>query len=149
MSVFTPDPVIDRGIALHKMIRLITLSLGGEGYLNFMGNEFGHPEWVDFPREGNGWSTKYARRQWDLPDTDHLKYKYLERFDRRMVHFARENNIVNQPWPELLDADENNKVLVFSRGRIRIRILIFTLGIHRRIRVFRPAERLLRDRILF
>ena len=116
MSVFTPDPVIDRGIALHKMIRLITLSLGGEGYLNFMGNEFGHPEWVDFPREGNGWSTKYARRQWDLPDTDHLKYKYLERFDRRMVHFARENNIVNQPWPELLDADENNKVLVFSRG---------------------------------
>ncbi len=69
--------VIDRGIALHKMIRLFTISLGGEGYLNFIGNEFGHPEWVDFPREGNNWSYYYARRQWSLRDNKDLKYQYL------------------------------------------------------------------------
>ena len=66
MSKFNTSLVVDRGVALHKMIRLITFSLGGEGYLTFMGNEFGHPEWVDFPREGNGYSYKYARRQWSL-----------------------------------------------------------------------------------
>ncbi|KAF1493852.1 1,4-alpha-glucan-branching enzyme, partial [Eudyptula minor novaehollandiae] len=39
MSVLSPlTPVIDRGIQLHKMIRLITHALGGESYLNFMGN---------------------------------------------------------------------------------------------------------------
>ncbi len=117
MSVFTPSPVIDRGIALHKMIRFMTLCLGGEGYLNFMGNEFGHPEWVDFPREGNGWSTKYARRQWSLPDTEHLKYKYLREFDRRMIGFEKQTDLLKSPWPELLNTDERNKVLVFSRGK--------------------------------
>lgn len=74
-AVYTP--VIDRGIALHKVIRLITHVMGGEGYLNFMGNEFGHPEWVDFPREGNGWSHHYCRRQWHLRDDPNLYYFYL------------------------------------------------------------------------
>lgn len=77
-------PVVDRGLALHKMLRLITYSLGGEGYLNFMGNEFGHPEWIDFPREGNGWSYKYCRRQWNLVDDDLLHYKHLNNFDCAM-----------------------------------------------------------------
>src|SRR2546429_7068642 len=76
--------VIDRGVALHKLIRLITFSLAGEGYLNFMGNEFGHPEWIDFPREGNGWSLKYARRQWSLADNPLLRYHGLNEFDRAM-----------------------------------------------------------------
>jgi 1,4-alpha-glucan branching enzyme len=77
MQVTDQNIVIDRGIALHKLLRLFTISLGGEGYLNFMGNEFGHPEWVDFPRLGNNWSHQYARRQWSLADNKDLKYKYL------------------------------------------------------------------------
>lgn len=117
MSVFTPDPVVDRGIALHKMIRFITLALGGEGYLNFMGNEFGHPEWIDFPREGNNWSTAYARRQWNLPDTDHLKYKFLLEFDRQMIAFEKQIGLLRLPWPELLHADRKNQILVFARGK--------------------------------
>ncbi|MBP5259291.1 MAG: alpha amylase C-terminal domain-containing protein [Paludibacteraceae bacterium] len=78
--------MVDRGIALHKMIRLITATTINGGYLNFMGNEFGHPEWIDFPREGNGWSYKYARRQWDLVDREDCLYKNLAAFDRDMVH---------------------------------------------------------------
>ena len=76
MNKDSQSPVVDRGIALHKMIRLVTLATAGDGYLNFMGNEFGHPEWIDFPREGNGWSYKYARRQWSLAEPDYLRYKY-------------------------------------------------------------------------
>lgn len=77
-------PVVDRGLALHKMLRLITYALGGEGYLNFMGNEFGHPEWIDFPREGNSWSYKHCRRQWNLVDDELLHYKHLNSFDGAM-----------------------------------------------------------------
>ncbi|MCH88551.1 starch branching enzyme I, partial [Trifolium medium] len=85
MSCLTDaSPTIERGIALHKMIHFITMALGGEGYLNFMGNEFGHPEWIDFPREGNGWSYEKCRRQWNLADTDHLRYKFMNAFDRAM-----------------------------------------------------------------
>jgi 1,4-alpha-glucan branching enzyme len=76
---------VSRGIALHKLIRLVTLSTINGGYLNFMGNEFGHPEWIDFPREGNGWSYKYARRQWSLVDNEELKYKFLGDFDKEMI----------------------------------------------------------------
>jgi 1,4-alpha-glucan branching enzyme len=79
------DIVVERGIALHKMIRLLTAATHGGGYLNFMGNEFGHPEWIDFPREGNDWSYAYARRQWNLADSELLKYEWLGTFDRRMV----------------------------------------------------------------
>ena len=89
MRVDDPNLVIDRGIALHKMIRLFTISLGGEGYLNFIGNEFGHPEWVDFPREGNNWSYQYARRQWSLVDREDLKYKWLAEWDKAMIHFVK------------------------------------------------------------
>jgi len=78
------SPTVERGVALHKMIHFITMALGGEGYLNFMGNEFGHPEWIDFPREGNSWSYDKCRRQWDLVDTDHLRYKLMNAFNRAM-----------------------------------------------------------------
>ena len=83
------NPLIDRAIALHKMVRLFTLAGGGEAYLNFMGNEFGHPEWIDFPREGNGWSFHYCRRQWSLLDNQDLKYRFLGQFDQDMVALTK------------------------------------------------------------
>ncbi len=106
---------IDRGIALHKMIRLVTMATGGDGYLNFMGNEFGHPEWIDFPREGNGWSYKYARRQWSLAEPDYLRYKYLRNFDKAMVSMAKSERIFESK-PELLVQDEEKKILIFRRN---------------------------------
>lgn len=81
--------VVERGIALHKMIRLATVSTINGGYLNFMGNEFGHPEWIDFPRDGNGWSHKYARRQWYLADNENLKYRFLNDFDIEMLNVVK------------------------------------------------------------
>jgi 1,4-alpha-glucan branching enzyme len=78
---------VDRGMALHKMIRLLTLSLGGEAYLNFMGNEFGHPEWIDFPRQGNNYSYHYCRRQWPLMFNNDLRYGQLAEFDRVMQYW--------------------------------------------------------------
>ena len=110
MAKWSNNAVIDRGIALHKMIRLITLSLGGEGYLNFMGNEFGHPEWIDFPREGNGWSHYYCRRQWHLADDKDLKYEWLQAFDGAMVKLAQERNIFKKP-PVSLYTDEPHQLL--------------------------------------
>lgn len=115
MSVGSNSLVVDRGVALHKMIRLATLATAGDGYLTFMGNEFGHPEWIDFPREGNGWSYKYARRQWSLCRQDNLRYKYLMNFDEDIVHLFRKSDILSQK-PELLASDEAKKVLVFKRG---------------------------------
>jgi 1,4-alpha-glucan branching enzyme len=82
MSKETPSVVVDRGVALHKLIRLVTMGLGGEAYLNFMGNEFGHPEWIDFPREGNHFSYHYCRRQWHLADDERLRYSCLKKFDK-------------------------------------------------------------------
>ncbi len=116
MSKLTDSLVIDRGIALHKMIRLITMSLAGEGYLNFMGNEFGHPEWIDFPREGNGWSYHYCRRQWSLAEEDHLKYGWLREFDKGMVEFAKEKKLFASV-PESLFIDDQKKILVYKRGK--------------------------------
>ena len=107
---------IDRAIALHKMIRFITLTLGSEAYLNFMGNEFGHPEWIDFPREGNGWSHHYARRQWSLAENGYLKYEWLERFDREMLKFARKYRVMTKPAAANLWMDEKNKLLAFAKG---------------------------------
>ncbi len=112
-----PSTVIDRGLALHKMIRLLTMSLGGEGYLTFMGNEFGHPEWIDFPREGNNWSSYYCRRQWHLSDDHLLKYHYLQDFDKAMVAMAKENSIHAQE-PLSLWIDEEGQVLVYERGGV-------------------------------
>lgn len=108
--------VIDRGIALHKMIRLFTITLGGESWLNFMGNEFGHPEWIDFPRLGNDWSYSHARRQWSLSEKKFLKYHWLGDFDRAMIAFIKSNAITLSQPPWLLLADEANKTLVFERN---------------------------------
>ena len=108
------NPVIDRAIALHKMIRLFTLAGGGEAYLNFMGNEFGHPEWIDFPREGNGWSFHYCRRQWSLVN-DYLKYQWLAEFDRDMIKLTKNNAIFKQHMADLLLLKEPEKVIAFYR----------------------------------
>lgn len=112
------SPDIDRAIALHKMIRLITLVLAGEGYLNFMGNEFGHPEWIDFPREGNGWSYHYARRQWSLAENGYLKYEWLQNFDIAMLKLARKYRILNKFDAANLWIDQDKKLLVFSKGNL-------------------------------
>lgn len=106
--------IVDRGIALHKMIKLVTLATCGGGYLNFMGNEFGHPEWIDFPREGNSWSYKYARRQWSLAEPDYLRYRYLRNFDKKMINYASSQGILTEA-PELLISDEEKKILIFRR----------------------------------
>ena len=110
--------VMDRAIALHKMIRFVTMTLAGEGYLNFMGNEFGHPEWIDFPREGNGWSYKYARRQWSLADNGFLKYEWLRDFDRAMLKFARKYRVLSKHGAVNLWIDQERKLLAFSKGDI-------------------------------
>ena len=110
------DGRVSRGIALHKMIRLVTLATINGGYLNFMGNEFGHPEWIDFPREGNGWSHKYARRQWDLVDNPDLKYQYLNAFDNAMVDVVSHvYNFQALPIRKLWEKDDD-QILAFMRG---------------------------------
>lgn len=117
MSDLSPlTPIIDRGLALHKMIRLLTFGLGGEAYLNFMGNEFGHPEWLDFPRSGNGNSYHYARRQYNLVDDEFLRYRYLNNFDRSMQHLDGQFGILasTQAW---VSAKHNgDKVIAFERA---------------------------------
>jgi 1,4-alpha-glucan branching enzyme len=115
MSEQTPSHIIDRALALHKMIRFITVSCAGEGYLNFMGNEFGHPEWIDFPREGNNSSYHYARRQWGLADDGNLKYRYLNAFDGDMIKLIRENNLTAAPSRLILHARTHN-VLIYEKG---------------------------------
>jgi len=115
MDKASQNLLVDRGVALHKMIRLVTLATSGGGYLNFMGNEFGHPEWIDFPREGNGWSYKYARRQWSLPDNPLLRYGGLQAFDAEMVHYVKRESILSGSLQQLY-VDEDRKVLIFSRG---------------------------------
>ncbi len=110
------DMTVARGIALHKMIRLVTAATINGGYLNFMGNEFGHPEWIDFPREGNGWSYKYARRQWDLVDRKELKYCYLNDFDNAMISLiSAVYNFQALPVVKLWEKD-SDQVLAFRRG---------------------------------
>ena len=119
------NPLIDRAIALHKMIRLFTLGGGGEGYLNFMGNEFGHPEWIDFPREGNGWSFHYCRRQWSLKNNEMLKYQWLNDFDHDMIHLTKENNMFAQRMGDLLLNKQPEKMLAFYRKG-----LLFAFNFH-------------------
>lgn len=101
MSVFEQNMVVDRGIALHKMIRLLTITTAGDGYLNFMGNEWGHPEWIDFPREGNNWSYEHARRQWHLMEDPTLRYHFLNDFDKAMLKLVKREKIsviLLYPW---------------------------------------------------
>ncbi|XWS26006.1 hypothetical protein CRYUN_Cryun27aG0116700 [Craigia yunnanensis] len=126
MSCLTDaSPTVERGIALHKMIHFITMALGGEGYLNFIGNEFGHPEWIDFPREGNGWSYEKCRRQWNLVDTDHLRYKFLNAFDRAMNALDEKFSFLSSTKQIVSSTDEENKVIVFERGD-----LVFVFNFH-------------------
>ncbi len=106
---------IDRAIALHKMIRLYTLAGAGEAYLNFMGNEFGHPEWIDFPREGNGWSFHYCRRQWSLKNNGFLKYQWLNDFDEDMIHLTKDAGMFQQRMGDLRLSDPAKQVIVFYR----------------------------------
>ncbi|MBM3169718.1 MAG: alpha amylase C-terminal domain-containing protein [Bacteroidetes bacterium] len=125
MSVLDQNLVIDRGIALHKLIRLLTITLGGEGYLNFIGNEFGHPEWVDFPREGNDWSFRYARRQWSLVDDPLLRYRQLDAWDKAMIQLVTAQELLLAGPAQQLYLEPNKKVLAYSRGD-----LIFVFSVH-------------------
>ena len=119
------NAVIDRAIALHKMIRLFTLGGGGEAYLNFMGNEFGHPEWIDFPREGNGWSFHYCRRQWSLRDNENLKYQWLGDFDKDMVALTKKHRMFTQRMADLRLLKAPEQTIVFSRKG-----LLFAFNFH-------------------
>ena len=121
MAVTDENLVIDRAIALHKLIRLLTAATNGGGYLNFMGNEFGHPEWIDFPREGNDWSYHYARRQWKLADDPTLKYNYLAAFDQAMITQVKD---VADSFDDVLTNDGDH-VLAFRRGD-----LLFVFNFH-------------------
>lgn len=110
--------LVNRGIALHKMIRLVTLAAINGGYLNFMGNEFGHPEWIDFPREGNGWSYKYARRQWNLVDNKDLDYHFLGDFDREMLNVVKSEKAFNLTPVQEIWHNDDDQVLAFERGSL-------------------------------
>ena len=119
------DVAVERGVALHKMIRLATLATAGHGYLNFIGNEFGHPEWVDFPRQGNNWSYHYARRQWQLRDDPQLQYHFLGDFDRAMLDIAKRNRLLETDDPRLLLLHNDDKVFALERGA-----LLFVFNFH-------------------
>ncbi|MDR1673510.1 MAG: alpha amylase C-terminal domain-containing protein [Bacteroidales bacterium] len=124
MAISDKSVVIDRGMALHKMIRLATIATAGNGYLCFMGNEFGHPEWIDFPREGNNWSYRYARRQWGLIRDAHLKFHFLAAFDKEMLSLTGNSNFFSHP-PELLLDDHKQHILAFRRNE-----LVFVFNFH-------------------
>ncbi|MCK4745780.1 MAG: alpha amylase C-terminal domain-containing protein, partial [Bacteroidales bacterium] len=113
--------VVDRGMALHKMIRLITAASAGNGYLNFMGNEFGHPEWIDFPREGNNWSYQYARRQWSLIENQSLRYHFLSDFDREMLGVLSRFRIYSASCNHV-KTDQGDLVIAFERNGL---LLVF------------------------
>ncbi|ELU43142.1 putative 1,4-alpha-glucan branching enzyme from glycoside hydrolase family GH13 [Rhizoctonia solani AG-1 IA] len=126
MSDLTPmTPIIERGLALHKMIRLLSHTLGGEGYLNFEGNEFGHPEWLDFPRAGNGNSFWYARRQFNVVDDPRLRYKYLNNFDSAMNHTEEKYGWINSEPAYVSLKNQDDKVIVFERNG-----LVFAFNFH-------------------
>ncbi len=125
MSIHDRNIRVDRGMALHKLIRLITVATAGSGYLNFMGNEFGHPEWIDFPRKENSWSYRYACRQWHLVNDTNLKYHLLARFDRDMISLAQHYRLLEIPGPVLLFEHFGDKVIAFKRAG-----LLFVFNFH-------------------
>ena len=125
MHIESNSIVVDRGIALHKMIRLATLASAGHGYLTFMGNEFGHPEWIDFPREGNNWSYHYARRQWSLAENPDLRYRFLGEWDKAIVHLLRDHGLPNGGYPECRWSHDDDKVLAFERANF-----VFVFNFH-------------------
>ena len=115
MNLGSQNVLVDRGMALHKMIRLLTLATSGNGYLTFMGNEFGHPEWIDFPREGNEWSYQYARRQWSLSESPFLRYGCLKNFEEQMIGLFKKKKILSGQ-PISIYNDEPNQILVMKRN---------------------------------
>jgi 1,4-alpha-glucan branching enzyme len=125
MSKLSHSLVVDRGMALHKMIRLITASAAGDGYLNFMGNEFGHPEWIDFPREGNDWTYHYARRQWSLSEQEHLRYHFLLDFDRAMLELLQKGSVLEDKFLRQIHVHNEDMVLAFMRAE-----LLFVFNFH-------------------
>lgn len=125
MNKESDNLIIDRAIALHKLIRFVTISLGGEGYLNFMGNEFGHPEWIDFPREGNGRSYKYARRQWHLVKDKNLKYEFLYNFDKAMIELMKNHSVLGAKDTKNIYIDQEKLILAYKKGD-----LIFLFNFH-------------------
>ena len=120
-----PTIVVDRGMALHKMIRLITFTLSGEAYMNFMGNEFGHPEWIDFPRVGNNFSYHFCRRQWDLCDNKSLRYTFLFNFDKAMNRLDDIFHVLNAKSQFITLMHEKDKLIIFERGD-----LLFVFNFH-------------------
>jgi len=120
-----PSPVVARGQALHMMIRAVTMAIGGEAWLCFMGNEFGHPEWIDFPREGNGWSHKFCRRQWSLVDCGHLRYSLLNDWDRALMQLDETFQFTSDPHQTVTTIDDERHVLVAERGP-----LLFVFNFH-------------------
>jgi 1,4-alpha-glucan branching enzyme len=124
MACDSNNAMVDRGVALHKLARLLTLATSDAGYLTFIGNEFGHPEWIDFPREGNDWSYHYARRQWSLRENAALRYHGLAEFDQAMLETVNQASCLNRPT-ELLHSHASNQVLAFTRGE-----LIFLFSFH-------------------
>ena len=120
-----PSPIVDRGIALLKLIRLLTFSLGGEAWMNFMGNEFGHPEWIDFPREGNGFSHHFARRQWSLVDNPSLRYAGINRFDAALMSLDNTYNLLTDPLIAQLALHQDTHQIVYRRGP-----LVFAYNLH-------------------
>ena len=115
---------MDTAMDMHKLIRLLTASLGQSGYLNFMGNEFGHPEWIDFPREGNGWSYHYARRQWSLVENGLLKYQWLNNFDRDMIGLLKEHSVLSHGQAKCIWLDQEKHLIIFERNE---RVFVFNL----------------------
>ena len=141
MQVGDDDMTVARGIALHKMIRLVTLATINGGYLNFMGNEWGHPEWIDFPREGNGWSYKYARRQWNLVDRQDLQYRYLLAWDNAMVELVSGVRNFQSLAIEKLWEKDDDQVLAFRRGNY---VFVFNFSpdkSHNDYKILAPAGR--------
>jgi len=136
---------VHRGVALHKMIRLLTIALGGEGYLNFMGNEFGHPEWIDFPRQGNGFSYYYCRRQWNLAEEPHLYYHFFNTFDKAMIHLEDEYKWLSAHDDYISLKHEGDKVISFERGGL---LWVFNFHPNKSFENYRIGTRWAHDHII-
>lgn len=147
MSKGDNNLIINRAMELHKLIRFSTITLSGEGYLNFMGNEFGHPEWIDFPREGNNWSYKHSRRQWNLVDNKELLYDYLDRFDKGMLGLVKEHNVMKCDSLKLILLDENAMLLSFKKNEL-IFLFNFNPSISQ-VMLFLPTEEIGDYKVIF
>lgn len=115
MHINSDNCAVDRAMALHKIMRLLTAAAAGNGYLNFIGNEFGHPEWIDFPRKENNWSYIHARRQWSLSTKEDLRYRFLLAFDREITALAGSLGFYSAR-PQTVWIDDQRKILVFERN---------------------------------